>query len=226
MRQRDVVRHVALSCFCREVVSKKTIVKTSSRTLLFRLAASQLRSVIGGGRNKAINARGRQEPMHYSDQYVKTFACDSRYAGGWVALYRSLQGGVPHAFDIVKVLRSRGFTFPWIPEFSFTDTELQCYRVIHQAWREKLLPDLLSLLQAWEEEGRLASHARRPEFQIAVLGFRRGMRHVEIGQVTDCFRRTNESKVRLSELSEMSTTREIEAQLNAIWLCLGDRNLH
>ncbi len=179
-----------------------------------------------GGLNKAINARGRQEPMHYPEQYPRTFACDARYAGGWIALYRSLQGGVPHAFDIVKVLRSRGFSFPWIPEFSFSDTELQCYRVIHQAWREKLLPDLLSLLQAWEEEGRLARHARRPEFQNAVLEFRRGTRHVDIGRVTDCFKRTNDSTLRLCELSEVSTTSEIKGQLNAIWLCFGDCNLH
>ncbi|HEY4260311.1 MAG TPA: hypothetical protein VGM98_09125 [Schlesneria sp.] len=164
--------------------------------------------------------------MHYSEQYSNAFACSSKYAGGWIALYRSLQGGVPHAFEIVKVLRSRGFSFPWLPEFSFDDTELRCYRVVHQAWREKLLPDFLSLLQAWESEGRLASHACRPEFQNAILGFRRRTRNVDIDRVTDCFRRTNDSKMRLGELSEMSTMIEIEGQLNTIWLCFGDRNLH
>lgn len=159
--------------------------------------------------------------MLASEQHSKAHFLDSRLAQGWIALHRSLRGGVPHAFDIVRQLRSHGYSFPWSPDFSLEHAELPCYRLVHDAWREKLLPDLLCLLRAWERPEGLADHARRPEFQFAILDFRRSTRQVEVTRLANYFRQMNDSMFRLSELTNVLTSSEINCHLNAIRLNSG-----
>ena len=88
------------------------------------------------------------------------------------------------------LLDSLGFRFPAAPTFDALDADVRCYRVVHRAWREGLLSELLRLLGTWRRpDGSLREAARRGEFQQALLDFLRDNRRDGLAALAECLGR-------------------------------------
>ncbi|HEY1785499.1 MAG TPA: hypothetical protein VGG30_08120 [Pirellulales bacterium] len=137
-------------------------------------------------------------------------------AAGWPELHVALQAGIPHAVDIVATLDAHGFSYPWSPAFSSEHAELPCYRVVHQAWREGLLSELLRVLAAWRTvDNQLPRGARRPELQQALCEFLAVNPEINSQTLRICL-----SGHSLSELMpevEASTVESIRTRIEVAW---------
>ena len=144
-------------------------------------------------------------------------------SAGWRELHLALQGGVPHGTEIVMLLDSCGFTFPTPPAFDSQRTELRCYRVIHRAWREDLLPDFLRLLRIWRTAGGpLCQAARRAEFQTALFEFMLERRRVGLPALVACLGR--QPPWGTAPAGDVVSVDEARRRFNALWTeCRGRR---
>ena len=110
---------------------------------------------------------------------------DADLSAGWRELHAAMMAGVPYASEIVKLLDSGGIRFPTAPMFEWRNADVSCYQVVHRAWRDGVLPELLRLLRTWRDAGSgLGEGASRPEFQRALAEFLRDHRS-ELPQLVD-----------------------------------------
>lgn len=142
---------------------------------------------------------------------------------GWRELHQALIGGVPRGAEIVMLLDASGFCFPTAPEFDSSAAELRCYGVVHGAWREDVLADMLRLLQLWREgDGPLDYTARRREFQQALVDFVCEHRSAGTAALVECLSQLPlEARAAASRLPSVEAVRQC---LNAAWDgCAGRR---
>ena len=112
----------------------------------------------------------------------------SRFGRAWRELHAALMAGIPHAADILSALDAHGLRYPTAPLFDNANADVECYRVIHRAWREGLLREFLDLLCLWRRsEGSLCDAARRMEFQTALVGFLLEHRCAGLQAILSCF---------------------------------------
>ncbi|HWB14404.1 MAG TPA: hypothetical protein VG826_34580 [Pirellulales bacterium] len=135
---------------------------------------------------------------------------------GWRELDAALKGGVPYAAEIVKQLDSAGVRFPAAPSFDLDRTDLRCYRLIHQIWREGLLPKWLGLLQRWRlPEGSLCEGAQHPGFQQALFEFLREHLWEGLPVLLECL--MQESPWRTAPAGGGGTIESLRCGLEALW---------
>jgi len=111
-----------------------------------------------------------------------------RSAAGWRELHAALMAGIPRGAEIAMLLDGGRFSYPTAPSFESDGSDLCCYRIIHRAWREQLLPEFLQLLELWRAvDGSLCEAARCPRFQTALLEFMFEHRREGLPAMVECF---------------------------------------
>lgn len=137
-------------------------------------------------------------------------------ASGWHSLHSALSGGVPYANEIAILLDSGGFTFPSAPDFADHHTDLMCYGIVHSAWRARMLPEFLQLLQIWRnDDGRLREAARRPEFQQALLALLREHRPAGLPALMDCLQQ--QPFWRTAQVGDATSAQEVRWRFDFLW---------
>jgi len=140
----------------------------------------------------------------------------STRVAGWPELHLALKSGIPHAMNIVAMLDAHGFSYPWTPEFNPQSAELRCYRAIHQAWRDRLLWHLLTVLAAWRApEGELTAEARRPELHQALAEFLAAHRAIDPHELRICL--ASHSLAELVPENEPSTAADVCRRIEVAW---------
>jgi hypothetical protein len=211
-RTATVCRSAAASC---RDLSRIAEGKKRGPVFLAASRGSLARRLLYGNRQLTLAIHKRIHLMPAHEQTLPG-TTDQAAVAGWRELHRALKGGLPHATEIVMLLDSHDLSFPTAPTFDCRHCDLRCYRTIHRAWREGLLPELLRLLQVWcDSDNSLCESARRPQFQQALFAFLSGHRRAGLATLLQCL--AVPSPERTAPANDQASVEEVHRRLDALW---------